>query len=362
MCFGIVGLIGGCFAMCGIAKCCRACGRCRVRDCSCIKWWMRKTGTDTFDDFEALILVHEVQILTRGKKFSMFVRVTAGDHKVETEESKGVFQQPLAIFVEQGTPSVKVECINCRSKQVISSLKLDAVQDILRSRKTHAPCEVFAMKQKHKDVMNPKITLTIKKDYQKELEKGAMLVQGMGVSKETGVLLQHQADQTDGSTTCTEGGVSSEVDLLMRGSSGPLLMFGSWGSTTKVYVAVQYKSDTRRFHFGVWKDRQEFDKGNPPKLDIDLMKVFSVQPDPNRKEVFVIEYAPAEKERKRVMMQRLDLTRDAWVEILQLLIKTIRNHREDNRKKLKTTTALPPGGMSFDNHIRAPSEQPGSTT
>merc|ERR1719282_2245094 len=100
-------------------------------------------------------------------------------------------------MIEQGTPQVKIECLHSSrltgSHKSLATLKLDILKDVLNPKKQGQE-ETFQMKQKNKDFVAPKISLTINKNYQEELEKGAMLVQGMGVSKETGVVLRHQLE------------------------------------------------------------------------------------------------------------------------------------------------------------------------
>merc|ERR1719362_1431093 len=75
---------------------------CRARDCWCLKSWLRYSGTDEFDDFELVVLVHDVSV-TSSSRLNYAVRLTAGAHKVTTDSSqRGIFQQPMSIWVEQG--------------------------------------------------------------------------------------------------------------------------------------------------------------------------------------------------------------------------------------------------------------------
>merc|ERR1719464_1415166 len=141
-----VGIAGSIVAICGISSCMKF----RMRDCTCIKKWMRMTGSDKFDDFEMMMLVHEVQCTTSKSKLTTLVRVTAGMQVVETDESnKGIFQQPLSIFVEQGTDVVNIELLNYRDRKVLAGLKLDIMKDIL-DRKEGRHEQTMPMKQKNK--------------------------------------------------------------------------------------------------------------------------------------------------------------------------------------------------------------------
>merc|ERR1719409_1554855 len=80
---------------------CVKCMHCRLRDCTCLKRFLRFSGHDRFDDFELMMLVHEAMFERREAKLTTVVRVTAGLHSVRTDpNSNGIFQQPLHITVE----------------------------------------------------------------------------------------------------------------------------------------------------------------------------------------------------------------------------------------------------------------------
>jgi len=135
-CAVIVGVAVAICALCGINKCMKL----RMRDCGCIKRWMRATGSDKFDDFELIINVHEATYTAASKskyvsKLTTAVRVTAGAQTVKTDDSsKGIFQQMLQIFIEQGTEYVLVELMDSRDRKVAGSLKLDIMSDILHAK------------------------------------------------------------------------------------------------------------------------------------------------------------------------------------------------------------------------------------
>jgi len=318
-----------------------------MRDCSWIKRWMRATGADKFDDFEMMLLVHEINVSTTKSKATYMVRVTAGLQTVETDEnSKGIFQQPLPIFVEQGTEAVEVELLEGRGRKVLASLKLDPVEDILKPKHVHE--KVLPMKQKIKGVHSPRIKLTIVLDREDEAERG--LLSGVELGTESTVMLRQQLQKVErmhAEETLKNRGEWNEVsqdigaasstlsdlDLLAKGCCGPLDLFGTWGNRDTVYVGVKGPQEgVKRYFVGVWKDKLEFDRGGKASPEIDLLKITSVQPDPGRTEVFVLNYLDSAKIKKRLIFRRIDRNRDVWVEMFQLLIKMMHDQKEQKKK------------------------------
>mmetsp|Transcript_88739 Transcript_88739/g.198405 ORF Transcript_88739/g.198405 Transcript_88739/m.198405 type:complete len:323 (-) Transcript_88739:7-975(-) len=318
----------------------------RMRDCSCIKKWMRATGADKFDDFEVVILVHEVLMTSNKPKVATVVRVTAGAQTVQTDESnKGIYQQPLSVYVEQGTDCVELELMESRSRKVLAYLKLDPMQDILRPK---APLleKTLPMKQKNKGVLNPRIKLTAMLESGNEAEQG--LLSGVDMGSETNMLLrqqlnkvkmQHPEDNDPEAATEDIGASSSsnlsDLDLLAKGCCGPLELFGSWGHKENVYMGVRGPPNSKNYYLGIWKAQDTFEKGTRGNPEIDLFRVTSVTPDPSRAEVFIMCYLDERKVKKRLTFRRLDRARDVWVEMFGLLMKMLHEQRE---KKKKTRT------------------------
>lgn len=314
-------------AICGVTRCMKL----RMRDCGCIKKWMRASGADKFDDFEIMVLVHEVQYTASKSKLATLVRVTAGLQTVETDGSnKGIFQQPLSVFVEQGTDCISVDLLNSRDRKVLATLKLDPVQDILQS-KSGMTEKVIPMKQKSKGVLNPRIKLTVFLDNESEAERG--LLSGMDLGTEAAnLMLRQQIQKVEKEATMRAPGEAfSNLELLAKGCAGPLDIFGSWGNKQTVYVAVM-TSEKKKYQFGVWKDKGDFDRGSKANPEIDLLKIISVQPDPGRAEVFVLNYVDDSKMKKRLTFRRIDRARDVWVDMFQLIIKMVHEQKELKRK------------------------------
>jgi len=151
-------------------------------------------GTDPFDDFDMMILVHSAKF-TSSAKTATFVRVKAGDMVVETDtSSEGLFHQTVNLLVEQGAPAVEFDLCDGR-KRVLANLKMDIMKDILTNEGGQQVLntvteKTFTMKQKQKSILNPKITLTFSPERIGDEEKA--LLSGINASAETEwMLTQH---------------------------------------------------------------------------------------------------------------------------------------------------------------------------
>jgi len=343
-CFAVIlGMCVATCAFCGFYKCTMF----RCRDCYCCKRFMRVTGTDKFDDFEITVVVHEALFTASKLKLCTKVRVKAGAHVVQTDESsKGIFQQPLQIFVEQGTRTIDVELMDSREKKVLAVKKLDVEKDVLnREGKDKLQDILYSMKQKSKGLLNPKIRLTVLFEGDSAAEQG--LLKQMDCSQESNLVLRHVQQMAEDACDLQHSMIDengeikpipmSELELLVKGCAGPVDKFGSWGSRSTVYVGVQGPPDAKKFTLGIWRNQGDFASGAKPDTEVDLLKVLSVQPDPHprRSEVFVIQYVdPADKLKKRLTLKRIDRSRDVWVEILTKLIKLLHDEK-DARKRGK---------------------------
>lgn len=320
MCCGGV-LVGVC-TLCGIYKC----SQLRLRDCCCVKWILRKTGSDSFDDFDLLVIVHEASFTSTSKRNAR-IRITAGRQQVQTNpSSKGVYQEGLQIFVEQGTPHLNVELLD--GKTVLANLKLNIEDTILKAGSTRE--KDFSMQSKVKGFLNAsvKVTMTVQSDA--DAETG--LITDMHLSKESEVLL-HQALQkaNDGHST-PRGGQTAEpknaIEAIAFGLKGHLEMFGALGLQSSVFAVVQGPPLQRKYVFAIFKDEKDVAKGVAPHVQIDLLKMVSVQEDPSRRDVFMISYVDARKIRDRIAFRRVDLPSSTWVELLTKLIRLLREERE----------------------------------
>ncbi|CAK9100157.1 unnamed protein product [Durusdinium trenchii] len=318
-------------AVCGLYRCSRNCG---MRDCGCCKRCLRSTGIDAFDDFELLVVVHEA-LYTGGKsKSNVCVRVTAGMQSAATSENpKAVFHESLSILVEQGTDVVLVELWDVRERRAMASLKFDPMKDLLHSEDLGRE-KVYPMKQKTKGLLNPRVRLSLHLDTDEGMEKG--LLQDVDMSRETDMMLRTQLQKAQASERARGGSDSedapakelSKVELFAKGCAGPLDQFGSWGRRDPKWICVRGPPDQKRHTLCIYKDESQCRKGDNPEVEVELLKVLSVQPDPARKEVFIINYLEKNKVKQRLTFSRIDRSRDIWVEMLTLLITMIREEKE----------------------------------
>lgn len=320
LCAGVAAI----FAICGCVKCMR----CSMRDCACWKRILRTTGHDEFDDFELMMLVHEAVFERREAKLSTVVRVTAGRHSVRTDpSSNSIYQQPLHIMVEQGTENIAVELLDSRDR-VLATLLLGVMDDVLQVG--HQPEQIFTMKQKDKHIRHPRIKLTMDvqaDDSDDDMEKGGLLIGGSS-DVDSLVRLQLAKAREEGKALGGEG--LSEFDVLKQACAGPLELFTSLGKTSNVYVSIV---NAKRLVLGIWGDKRNFDAKKRPMQEVDLLRIQSVQSDPSRIHVFVINYFDESRVRQSFTFRRVDRGRDVWVEIIHLLVQKVRDARDNRRGK-----------------------------
>jgi len=312
--------IAALFTLCGCVKCIH----CRMRDCTCCKRCLRATGTDDFDDFEFVILVHEAIFECKDAKMTTSVRITAGRHHVKTEKSSnGLFQQPLHVTVEQGTDKVLVDLLDS-SGRVMATLPLWSMEDVLQQE--HQPERVYGLKPKVKGVRNARVKLTMSLQKEKDAEEGRSIAHGSDVDDLVRMHLAKCGKMVGGA------GHASEMETLKQASAGPLEIFESLGKTKNVYMAVIGPPSSRRWVLGIWNTKKDFDARNRPNVEVDMLRIQSVQADPSRHHVFIIHYFDASRVPMTLTFRRTDRARDVWVEVIHLLVQRIRDSRAQNKE------------------------------
>lgn len=309
------------------------CARCRMRHCGCIKRLLRCIGCDRFEDFELVILVHEATYTATKKKVNAYIRVTAGFHTVKTDESsKGIFQQPLSLFVEQGTKEIVFELV--QGRKAVATFKKD-VAELLSSPQSELTDLICTMKEKSKGVVNPKLKLTFMRDPEDGAEKG--LISGLNVSSETDVMLLKQLQKVQGSRDEDDSEDKepvSELDIFAKGCEGPLQQYMGWGRLSQVYVAILCPPEVKKHTFAIYREKGHFDKRQRPLQEVEVLKIQSVAPDPGRPEVFIIQYLDKDKIKRRLTFERIDRATNVWLEMLQLLIQRVHQQKEGQRVKI----------------------------
>lgn len=292
-CIGICALIG-------------LCNFVNLRDWGCIKKCLLMTGVDRHEDFALFVVVHAAMFSASGSKLEgTVVRLSAGCHEVHTDSSDtGVFNQPLSLQVEQGTRAIRVELLDSLM-QVLALLRFDDLDELLNGPNPIQE-KIFCMKQRRKDVMNPRVKLSLRKDAPHEEEEGLM------TSMVSTVLGPQE---------------------LARSCTGPLCVLSDEGSRDPVYVAIHGPPFCKKYWLKVWQSQEQSrEKGVEPLMEIDLMKIASVNPDPRYSEVFCVRFVAPDKTEKVIFLQTPKRQRDAWVENLVHFIQTVREEREGRRR------------------------------
>lgn len=292
------------------------------------------TGHDQFDDFELTILVHEAMFEKKETKLTTKVRVTAGAHVVKTDpNSNGIFQQPVNVTVEQGTDTINVDLLDSHER-VLASLPMDTMEHVLAPAVVQSEV-VYNMKQKGKGIRNPKIKLTLVRSSASDEESNLLA----GVSSEVDIFMRQQLQkaQQEGKT---EKEVS-ELSLLKEGCAGPLELFEGLGKTTNVYAAIIGPPTSRRWALGIWSDKPKCDAKSRAIQEVELLKIQSVQADPSRHHVFVINYVDDSRHRQALTFRRIDRARDVWVEMLHVLVQKVHEEKKALRQDRQTRVEKP---------------------
>lgn len=317
-------MVAGFVALTAICGCWR-CMRCKIRDCACCKRFLRATGSDGFDDFDLMMVVHQVAFDCSKEKFATIVRVTAGSHCVHTDtNSNGIFQQPLHVTVEQGTDMITVDLLDSY-KRVLATMALDVMEDVLAPNSHHSE-HTYIMKQKVKKVLNPRIKLTLSVQHEADVEKA--LLTGVSTDVDDLVRLQLAKARETGAK-----GDLTELQVLKQACTGPLELFEGLGKTQKVYVAISGPPTSKRWVLCIWHDEHQFKSAKTrPLSEVDMLRIQSVQACPTRHHVFMINYYDEDRMRKSLTFRRMDRSRDVWVEILQQTVQKIHEARRKSPK------------------------------
>lgn len=304
---------------------------CGIRSCPCIKKLFRCIGVDTFDDFETMFLVHEAVANSSSGKLNFCVRITAGSHSVQTEyRQNSVFQENLVLSVAQGTREIKVELVDGWRRKV-ATLMFDPQKDILDQKGCAE--KVFAMRVKQKGVINPQVKLTFRVQSRKggDEESGGMASSAGNSDRTLDFLVSEQLRKVGWSEKVTDPG--QQLVYLATACAGPVERFGLLGEKQPCVLGVRGPPKQRRFVMGLWKDMKSFDGGADATVEIDLLRVTGVRPDPGRAEVFFIYYVDENRVRQNCTLRRVDRTREVWVKLLTMLISELHALKQKAHEK-----------------------------
>jgi len=334
---------GGCVAL--LVALCVAfglfkCSQCRMRDCPCLKWCLRAAGADSFEDFDLFVVVHEV-LVSASDQTEMVVRVHAGEESATTEPHSRVFQQPMSIFVEQGTEKLEVEILDKWGKNRWAKTEVD-IDEILKAEGGFRD-RVFPMKSSRRGFAQPRVKLTMYKTGSSEDEETGILKDievsdchaGMMVLDHLRAHHAALASEADCDGHPEVAAELSQLELLASACSGYLEMLEGWGNKEKVWVAVQRDGKKKKHFFGVWRERRLQEEGEEPVEKLDLLKIKSVQADPRQDISFMIFEMQRDGSTKQHQFFRIDRARDVWVQTLALLIKEARDQKASAKGKDK---------------------------
>lgn len=308
----------------------RWCVRCRIRNCKCCKRCLRCIGRDKFDDFELNVLVHSVDVANKKGKVTCFVRVTADKEEAQTSTtSKGVFNEQCTLTVLQGINVIQIELLD-HKERLLASMTMDVTKDILAPKELPTEKE-YAMKHERGMLTNnPKLKLSMILDGPADDEETGLL---SGISSDANIMVRQQI-KTAVAGAKVGGANKSDLEVLRDACAGPLDHFQEMGRVVGVYVAILGPPAQKKYAIGVWQTKGDYEERHKPLETIDLMHVKGVQPDPSRGNIFMINYVEKSKVRKdkeedhKSVFRTIDRSRDAWVEMLHLLLKKLHAERE----------------------------------
>lgn len=311
---------------------------------------LRWLGHDRFDDFDLLLHVHSVQCENRKEKLKSYVKVTAGVQTVKTEaKSKGYFEQPLHLSIEQGTEKVVIELIEEGSKVLLAKKDLAIERDILLAKPLDKA--VLPMTVKAKGLTNVRIQVSTSVTRDSDLEKGLLRTTWMGVGNvDTKFLLEQQIRKAgekhatfasvggSGDTSDREDPILDKAQKLKLACAGPLGYFEALGIVKKYYCGVRGPPDSRDWILGLYETQEDFERRRQAVKEIDLRRIASIGGDPGRNDVFVITFFDKNRDKQRVTFRTIDINREVWLEMLRELLKIAQQEKQQKQKQPKSRT------------------------
>jgi hypothetical protein len=163
---------------------------------------------------------------------------------IKTAKSKkGIFQEVLSIFVEQGVEFLLVE-LYTESGALLANLKLHIVNDILNAPQKATTSKTYHMTQKERGVLNPTVTLTLHSEDDNDVESALLA----GEDMETQFLMKNHlataqqevmSSKTRVQCPSSENLSQSEaemLDVLAQACGGPLEVFTGFGSSSQMHL------------------------------------------------------------------------------------------------------------------------------
>merc|ERR1712217_370277 len=121
----------------------------------------------------------------------------------------------------------------------------------------------------------------------------------------------------------------------MGGCSGPLRIYGGGDKKEDVFVGVRGPPVRNKFTLGVWGSESHFEKEKTAVVEIDLLRISNIQPHSLDANIFLVHYADDQRKMQQCMFRSLDRSRAVWIELLQTLIRLVREKKNADKKAEK---------------------------
>jgi len=328
-----------CFAACFLCRCWQ---NFRIRHCKVIKKLFLATGYDPFPDTFMNVMISKVRFNSVGK-LGMMVRITAGDEVVQTQVSfDKTFREGFRLFIAQGTHEVVVELVDENQSTVYASISLDPDMDIKVGNDPPGFDEQeLVMDEAPLDgvqVSSCKILMAFfgRNYFAEDKFEGILshVKDSERVLVEQSLLKTYEeqagsygsADSAD-ALGDEEKAQPTNFEIVVGSCSGPVYLYGYLGKKRKVFLSITGPPVSGEWQLGVWDSEESFKKGGDAQEKINLLRVVSVQAEPSRTDVFTILFMVTRTQRQKLVLERIDRSRDVWVEMLKVLVSYIHSRR-----------------------------------
>jgi len=277
---------------------------------------------------------------TAASGLGTLVRLTADDQVTQTDVSYDkAFYEVFRLFIPQGTEEVVVELMDEDESTVYASLVLDPILDLRLG--TDAPGfdeQELTMDELRDDMTRAKIVIGFfADDGDKRFDDIIARTDG-GVDQATVEHYLERARQSlESSGDDDEKAAPSQLEVSAWACTGPVVVWSQLGSRREAFLGVRGPPTTGDWQLGVWLDRESFEKGMDAFESINLLRVVAVQAEPSRSDMFIVVYMLTRTQKQRLVCQRLDRSREVWVEMLKVVVQFVHEMRAKRLKHKKHT-------------------------
>lgn len=307
----------------------KVCGNWSIRNYKCCSKLLLKTGFDKFATFHMVITVHAVKDLEPGRKF---IRVEAGREHFDTTEQQGAnaqWEESQKIKVLQGTSAINVKVMKPGTfkDKAGGTVKLRILEDLLGGGKekdfSKLPTKRWYILLSSKGRGEGSVKLSFLKTGGKD---GDAAASEFGDPNMNPIAQAHlmQAAQALGRGAGSTG--TKRVQVFAKACEGYLRKANAWGNfDTKYFKSVRIK--TGKWFLCWWADKSQAEKKPPekPEGQIAIPAITQVMNHPQERHDFILRYKNRDGSVKDLFLQRVDLDRNIWVELLQAFVHELRS-------------------------------------